>query len=63
MRITLSVSGTVLSDVKILKGHAVHQYCFDVEPFNLTACFIIKCEVKCYDYAHQNGVAMETSTQ
>ena len=21
----------------------------------VTACFIIKCDTKCYDYAHQNG--------
>ena len=32
----------------------VHRYCYDVNPFNLTACFIMKCD-KCYDYAHQNG--------
>ena len=34
---------------------AVCWYCFDEKPFNLTACFIIKCDTKCYDYAHQNG--------
>ena len=44
MSVTLSVSGTVLSDVKILKG-AVYQFCFDVKPFNLTACLIMKINV------------------
>ena len=39
---------------KDIKG-AVQQYCFDVEPFNLTACYIMKYEVKCNDYVHQNG--------
>ena len=38
----------------VIKG-VVHQYCYDGKPFNLTACFIMKCDVKCYDYAHQNG--------
>ena len=37
-----------------LKG-AVCWYCFGVKPFNLTACFIMKCDMNCYDYAHQNG--------
>ena len=32
-----------------VKG-AVNRYCFDVKTFNLTACFIMKCDVKCYDY-------------
>ena len=27
------------------------MYCFDAKPFNLTACFIMKCDTKCYDYA------------
>ena len=31
----------------------VRQYCFDVKPFNLTACFITKCDAN--DYAHQNS--------
>ena len=29
---------------------AVRWYCFDAKPFNLTACFITKREVKFYDY-------------
>ena len=29
----------------------VYQYCFDMKPFNLAACFIMKC----YDYVHKNG--------
>ena len=33
----------------------VYQYCFDVKPFNLAACSIMKCDMKCYDYVHQNG--------
>ena len=28
---------------------AVHWHCFDVKPFNLSACFITKCDVKRYD--------------
>ena len=32
-----------------LKG-AVSWYCFDVKPFNLTACFIMKYDAKYYDY-------------
>ena len=31
-----------------IKG-AVRQYCFDVKPFSLLACFITKCDTKCYD--------------
>ena len=33
----------------------VHQYYFDVKPFNLTVCFITKCDAECYEYVHQNG--------
>ena len=36
-----------------LKG-AVRQYYYDVKPSNLTACFIMKHDMKCYDYANQN---------
>ena len=39
----------------MIKGCMVYQYCFDVKPFNLAACFIMKCDTKCYDYVHQNG--------
>ena len=38
----------------LFKG-AVRWCCFGVKPFNLAACFIMKCDAKCYDYAHQNG--------
>ena len=38
----------------LFKG-AVRWYCFGVKPFNLTTCFITKCDANCYDYAHQNG--------
>ena len=38
----------------MFKG-VVHWYCFDVKPSSLTACFIMKYDTKCYDYAHQNG--------
>ena len=31
----------------------MHWYYFDVKP--LTACFITKSDVKCYEYTHQNG--------
>ena len=34
---------------------AVCHYCLGVKPFNLTACFIMKCDTKCYDYSYQNG--------
>ena len=27
----------------VIKG-VVRQYCYDVRPFNLTACFITKCD-------------------
>ena len=40
--------------VQDIKG-AVCRYCFSVKPFNLTACFIMKRDANCYDYAHQNG--------
>ena len=32
-----------------VKG-AVRWYCIDAKPFNLTACFITKCDMNCYDY-------------
>ena len=38
----------------MLKG-AVRQYCFDVKPFNLAACFITKYDAICCDYKYQNG--------
>ena len=41
--------------MNFLKG-AVCQYCFDAKPFNLTACFITKCDTEFYDYVHQNGI-------
>ena len=34
-----------------VKG-VVHQFCYDVKPFNLMACFITKCDTS---VAHQNG--------
>ena len=42
----MKVSGCICS--KGFKG-AVHWYYFDVKPFNLAACFITKCDAKCYD--------------
>ena len=48
--ITLSVPFSIL----YVKG-AVHWHCLDEKPFSLTASFIMKCDVKCYDYAYQNG--------
>ena len=38
-----------IMNLPCVKG-AVHHYCFDVKPFNLSACFIMKCDMKCYDY-------------
>ena len=32
----------------------VRWYCYDAKPFNLTACFITKCDPKCYNYVHQH---------
>ena len=40
----------------MIKGCMVNQYCFDVKPFNLAACYIMKC----YDYVHQNGRPLTT---
>ena len=42
-----------LPAVNTIKG-AVHWNCFGVKPFNITACFIMKCGAKYY-YSHQNG--------
>ena len=36
---------------RTIKGCMVYQYYFDMKPFNLAACFIMKC----YDYVHHNG--------
>ena len=38
-----------------LAKEVVRWYCFHVKPFNLTACFIMKCDINCYDHTHQNG--------
>ena len=35
-----------------VKG-VVHWYCFE-KPFNLTACFVTRCDAECCDYANQN---------
>ena len=45
----------------MLKG-AVHWYCFDAKLFNVTACFITKCDA----YAmimHSKWLAMDSSVQ
>ena len=34
----------------IIKG-VVRRYCFDTWPFHVNSLFIMKCDVKCYDYA------------
>ena len=32
-----------------IKG-TVSQYCYDAKSFNLTVCFITKCDTICYGY-------------
>ena len=39
---------------KDIKG-AVHQYCVEVKPFNLTACFIMKCDANIKIKLMKNG--------
>ena len=48
------LSYTDVTKLYYFKG-AAHWYYFDVKQFSLTACFIMKSDVKCYDYTHQNG--------
>ena len=48
LRLALDFSGQGKVHCNKIKG-AVCQYYFDVKPFNLTACFIMKCDTKCYD--------------
>ena len=43
---TYTYEACILEIQALLKG-AVRWYCFDAKPFNLTSCFITKCDVKC----------------